>query len=165
MAVKPTVVVAVLLVASVVSAVACEGEGPECVLDCYSAAFANMDLQALSDLYADDYSWIIVVPPEALAWDREKALQSAEGMFTSPKVSQVTLQFPAGYRVEKWKDDGTWLITGLEASMIVPTGEPAATDTSRTCMTIYVREGEPGSYQIFREVAFGNGDCTEWTEK
>ena len=83
-------------------------------------------------------------------------------MFEHPEVKDVALLLSDGYVVEEGKEEGTWLISGVDASLVTTFGEPAVTDTSRTCATVYVRQAESGSYQIYREVTFGNADCTGW---
>jgi len=154
------------LLAGAQPAEGCSGELPESVVDCYSSAYAERDIAALQVLYADDYVWVDVVPPGAQVWDRATALESAEKMFEHPSEPSASLTLGGSFKVVPEEAGETWRIEGIEMSLVILFPGAAEPDTAQSCATLYVRQADdtPGTFQIYREVTFGNSDCAGWLE-
>ena len=159
-------VVAFALLTGVQPAEGCGGDVPESVMNCYSSAYAERDIAALQTLYADDYVWVDVVPPGAQVWDRTTALKSAQKMFEHPSEPSASLTFSDSFKVVPEVVGETWRIEGIEMSLVILFPGAAEPDTARSCATLYVRQMDDtlGSFQIYREVTFGNSDCAGWLE-
>ena len=153
-----------LLLLAASTAAACEGETPESVVGCYTQAYAERDPGALQELYAEDFVWVMVSPPRAEVWDRERTMESARNMFAHPDVSELSLELAGGFEVVEGELSDTWRIEGVEATLITAMGEGTKPQAVNTCATLYVRRvsGRDGEFEIYREVTFGNGDCAEW---
>ena len=158
--------VACALLACVQLAAACDGDLPESVVECYSSAYAERDIASIEALYADDYVWVDVVPPGAQVWDRATTVMSARKMFEHPSEPSVTLTLGGPFEVVPDGAGETWRIEGIEMSLVTVFPGAAEPDTANSCATLYVRrvQENSGAFQIYREVTFGNGDCTGWLE-
>jgi hypothetical protein len=144
-----------------VASAACQGEGPDAVLDCFSAAYSNRDSLMLEEVLAPDYTWVVVAPPEVDVFPREDSVRSSLEMFRNPEVESASLNFHEGYRVVEGDDPGTWRIEELRGVLTVKrasTDEPAI---SLLCVTLYVRAitGDDPGYQVYREVFFTGEGC------
>lgn len=149
-----------------VAGATCMGESPAAVLDCYSRAYAERDIADLEELYAEDYVWVAVVPPGAELLDRAKTLEAARNMFSHPEVRSVRLTLGGAFEVVPDEAGGTWRIEGIEASLSTLFGEASSPEVARTCVTLYVRERAEGTgFEIYREVTYGNGDCSGWVSR
>ena len=158
--------VACALLACVQPTEACNGELPESVVACYSSAYAERDIAAIEALYADDYVWVDVVPPGAQVWDRATTLESARKMFEHPSEPSISLTLGGPLEVVPDEAGETWRIEGLEMSLVIVFPGAAEPDTAQSCATLYVRQVDEtsGTFQIYREVTFGNSDCAGWGE-
>jgi len=140
---------------------ACEGETPLSVLDCYSQAYEDRDVDALDEVYASEYTWIDIVPPGALVFQRADAMKSAVGMFGHPDARALSLSFGGDFALVEDETDGTWRIEGVEVTLEALYGDGDKPYTAKTCATYYVRNNGEG-YEIFREVTIGDGGCDVW---
>ena len=158
--------VACCLLAGVPSAMCCDGESPESVLECYSAAYAERDIAAIEALYAKDYMWVDVVPLRAHVLDRATAVESAKNMFEHPSTPSISLTLDGPFEVVPEDAGETWRIEGVEMSLAIAFPGSAEADTAQGCATFYVRQvdGEPGAFEVYREVTFGDADCARWRE-
>lgn len=147
----------------------CVGEEPTVVLKCYTAAYANRDVEALRKLLSDDFMWVSVAPPEVDVWGSPKAIKAASAMFGDPRLESLELVFEGEFKVVPETEPDTWRIEGIEASLVTDMVE-IEPYTARACVTLYVRRAvkgtgenqQQGDFQIYREVTFGNSDCAAW---
>jgi len=155
-----------VLLAGVPPAMCCDGESPESVLECYSAAYAERDIGAIEALYADDYMWVDVVPLRVHVWDRATAVESAKNIFEHPGTPSVSLTLDGPLEVVAEDAGETWRIEGVEMSLAIVFPGTAESDTAQGCATFYVRQvdGKPGAFEIYREVTFGDAGCARWRE-
>ena len=140
---------------------ACQGDGPDAVLECFSAAYSNRDLATLEEVLAPDYMWLTVTPPRVEVFKREDSVSASLEMFRNPEVESVSLEFHEGYRVVRDEDPGTWRIEELRGVLTVKRASAEESAMSPLCVTLYVREiaGEALSYQVYREVFFEGEGC------
>ncbi len=153
-----------VLLAGVHPAACCTGDSPESVIECYTAAYAARDIAAIEALYAEDYVWVDVMPLRAQVWDRSTAVESATKMFSHPDIPSISLTLDGPFDVVPDDLGETWRIEGIEMSLVIVFPGTAEPDTAHGCATLYVRRGEDttGSFEIYREVTFGDGDCARW---
>ena len=147
------------------AAAACPGESATAVLDYYAAAYSEQNSAALDTLYSADYAWLIVVPPRADIIDRARTLNAARKMLEAPDVQSATLTFGGDYSVVRGREQGTWRIENVVATLdvkLAPDSEHGfAGEVVSACETLYVREvGEdPVLFEIYREVTFEGIGC------
>ena len=82
-------------------------------------------------------------------------------MFAAEEVEWVTLEFADGYRVVEGRDEGTWRIEDLKATLTVKHTSAEEPRVASMCATLYVRavDGENPGYQVYREVFFEGLGC------
>ncbi len=166
-----SVAVAILAVAALLAPVAAQAEcptgDPASVLECYAEAYRQRDVTLVDELLAEDYLWIDVSYPGAMTFDRDEVMRMAEGMFGDENVTSAALVFDAGGEIVVGSEPGTWRIEGAPGRLEITFEDPAMPKAepveAGTCFTLYVREvdaeGGGSSYQIYREVTFGDGGC------
>jgi len=154
-------VIAAALAASGASSGSCYGEGPEAVLDCFSAAYSDRDPTMLENVMAPDYTWVRVAPPEVDIYSREESVNSSVRMFLDPEVESVSLEFGEGYRVEACETPDTWRLEDVKAMLTVRMASVAEPRVTPLCVTFYVRKTSdtPLGYQVHREVFFEGNGC------
>ena len=159
-AVAGLVILALVGVAAVASA-ACQGDAPDAVLACFSAAYSNRDIATLEAVLAPDYMWVVVAPPRVEVFKREDSVSSSLEMFRNPEVESASLEFHEGYRVVQGEDPGTWRIEQLRGVLTVKRASVDESAISPLCVTLYVREvaGDAPGYQVYREVFFQGEGC------
>lgn len=159
-AVAGFVILALVGVAAVASA-ACQGDAPDAVLACFSAAYSNRDIATLEAVLAPDYMWVVVAPPRVEVFKREDSVSSSLEMFRNPEVESASLEFHEGYRVVQGEDPGTWRIEELRGVLTVKRASVDESAISPLCVTLYVREaaGDAPGYQVYREVFFQGEGC------
>ena len=159
-AVAGLVILALVGVAAVASA-ACQGDAPDAVLACFSAAYSNRDIATLEAVLAPDYMWVVVAPPRVEVSKREDSVSASVEMFRNPEVESVSLEFHEGYRVVQGEDPGTWRIEQLRGVLTVKRASVDESAISPLCVTLYVREvaGDAPGYQVYREVFFQGEGC------
>jgi len=140
---------------------ACQGDAPDAVLACFSAAYSNRDLDTLEGVLAPDYMWVTVAPPRVEVFKREDSVSASVEMFHNPDVESVSLEFSDGYRVVQGEDPGTWRIEELRGTLAVKRASVDESAISPLCVTLYVREvaGDDPGYQVYREVFFEGEGC------
>lgn len=145
----------------VVATASCPGEAPEAVLACFSRAYSDRDASILDGVLAPDYAWVAVSPPEVDVFTREDSFSASVRMFENPGVEFVTLEFEDGYRLAEGKEEGTWRIEDLRATMTIKRESMDEPTSAMLCVTLYVRktDGEEPGYQVYREVFFEDGGC------
>jgi hypothetical protein len=154
-----TTAVALLFAAS--APAGCVGEGPDAVLKCYSDAHDMKDASALESLYASDYTWISVAPPQAQVIDRETTLMASRKMFADEDMKSISYTFRDGYDVVEDVEEGTWRVENVRADLRAEMGSLDEPYVATTCVTFYVRElpGDGAGYEIYREVTFDGIGC------
>ena len=151
---------AIAVLAGAVSG-ACVGTGPEAVLDCFSQAYSDRDLDALEQVLAPDYIWIAVAPPRVDVFTRDDSVTSSVRMFGNPEIDSVALEFNDGYDVVAGDIPKTWRIENLVATLTVKHAGAASPSEAPLCATLYVRQvdGEKPGYEVYREVFFEGDGC------
>jgi hypothetical protein len=163
----PRVAVALAVIASVagsgVVSGACPCDAPEDILACFSEAHTGRDIEALGELMAPDYVWVVIAPPEADVFKRERSLEAAATMFSDPKVEWVTLEFGGDYRVVEGEEAETWRIEDVTVSLTVKHVSADQPVVASLCATLYVRltAGEGPGYEVYREVFFEGLGCDD----
>ena len=154
-----------LLMAALVGATSasCIASSPDGVLQCYSDAHANRDIESLEDLLAEDYLQVFVVRPRAHVVNRDSRLQSLRSLFARPGLKSAILTFADGYRVVAGDEPDTWCIENLtpdRRTHEIQGMTQMSFHEVPSCVTLYVRLAPPpeGGYVIYREVSF-YGDC------
>jgi hypothetical protein len=153
-------ILALVGVAAAASA-ACQGDAPDAVLACFSAAYSNRDAATLERVLAPDYMWLTVAPPRVEVFRREDSVSASLEMFRNPEVESVSLEFHEGYRVVQGEDPGTWRIEELRGVLTVKRASVDESAISPLCVTLYVREitGDDPGYEVYREVFFEGEGC------
>jgi hypothetical protein len=144
-----------------VASAACQGDAPDAVLDCFSAAYSHRDSVMLEGVLAPDYMWIVVAPPRVDVFKREDSVASSLNMFRNPEVESSSLEFDEGYRVVQGEDPGTWRIEELRGVLTVKRASTEESAISPLCVTLYVRattRDDPG-YEVYREIFFTGEGC------
>lgn len=152
---------AVLAAVAPMASGACSGDGPECVLACYSGAHANRDIGALESLLAHDYMWVVVAQPRAELFNRETTLTATREMFADADVEQLGLEFEDGYLVAEGDEAGTWRLENIRVTLSIKHESVDEPHVATVCSTLYVRKVGPGGegYEIYKEVTFEGTGC------
>ncbi|MFH1501616.1 MAG: hypothetical protein ABIG03_01085 [Candidatus Eisenbacteria bacterium] len=143
----------------------CAADGPEGVLACYAAAFAGMDVAALERLLAEDYQWLVVMPPEVSVFSRADVIKLSDGMLSDADVESVSMSFADGYGTAPAGGADEWILHDVKVTLeltFTPGSEKGVDSYSiESCLTLYVRKvaGTESEYEVYREVNFEGLGC------
>jgi len=159
--VRTLLLLAAVAVSATSASAACPPDSPEGLLECYTIAYAERDIEALESLVAEDYEWIAVTVPEAQVFTREESIRMSRGLFGDEDVTGISMEFGGDYKVVKGREENTWRIEGMTVTLTVSHVASEKPHFSTICATFYIRKigGMSEGYEVYKEVTFEGVGC------
>jgi len=135
----------------------CVADGAAGVLECFTTAYAQRDIEAFSQLLASDFVFVSIGPLRQMDQDRAAELETIGRIFASPAVESMSLSFDPAFDVVPGGEPGTWKLDNLKATLSLratASGQAGPKDYSVTVrMSLYVRQvaSPTPHFEVFRE--------------
>jgi hypothetical protein len=125
----------------------CIGDAPECVLQCYSTAYAERDSSMFAALLAPEFVHVDSTRAGGDDCDYGCTLRIISRMFQARNVQRIALEFGEPGAIEEGQSPGTWVIRNAPALLQLEGTDADGRHgpfTVRELVSLWVRRvGEP----------------------
>lgn len=97
----------------------CTGNSPADVLEFYSNAIINRDMDALRGLYADNFVYVLGGTDDATTWGRGWEIDATTKLFAAVEAETPLMVFSGDYSVAPGEEPDTWVLDNVRMSMSV----------------------------------------------
>jgi hypothetical protein len=98
---------------------ACVADHPAGILQCFTTAYVNRDIDAYAQLLAPDFVFVSIGPLRQWDQDRDAELDTIRRVFASSSVESISLSFDPGYDTVPGIEPGTWKLDNLHATLVL----------------------------------------------